>query len=179
MDADTNAERTELAIKIRPAKAADLDFLEQQFSPNSLSNYQHRRHAAQKSGKGVFLIAWHGRIPVGHFLLRWDGPEHDPTGLYPPHTPCLEAGSTRAEYRRQGVATRIITEAERLVRVRGYKQIGLAVGSTDNPLAKRLYERLGYAEWDKGKFQVSWDYKSKDGQQGIESEMCVYMFKAP
>jgi GNAT superfamily N-acetyltransferase len=173
-----NTERTALAIKIRPAKAADLDFLEQQFSPNSLSNYQHRRYAVQKSGKGAFLIAWHGDTPVGHFLLRWDGPEDDPTGLYPPHTPCLEAGGTRAEYRRRGVATRIITEAERLVRVRGYKQIGLAVGSTDNPLAKRLYERLGYAEWDKGTFRVSWDYKTKDGQQGIESETCVYMFKA-
>ncbi|MGI8855425.1 MAG: GNAT family N-acetyltransferase [Thermomicrobiales bacterium] len=178
MNADRDTERTALAVKIRPAKAADLDFLEQQFSPNNRSRYQHRRFAVQKNGEGAFLIAWHGSTPVGHFLLRWDGPEHDPSSLYPPHTPCLEAGGTREEYRRQGVATRIITEAERLARVRGYRQIGLAVGSTDNPLAKRLYERLGYADWGKGEFEISWDYETTDGRKGRESEVCIYMFKA-
>ena len=172
-----STERTDFAVKIRPAKAADLAFLEEQFSPNSLSRYQHRRYAVQKSGKGAFLIAWHGSIPVGHFLLRWEGPEHDPTGHYPPHTPYLESGGTREAYRRQGVATRIITEAERLVRVRGYTQIGLAVGSTDNSVAKRLYERLGYADWGRGEFRVSWDYETKDGRKGTESEICIYMFK--
>jgi GNAT superfamily N-acetyltransferase len=171
-------ERTELPVKIRPAKAADLDFLEREFSSNSLSNDQHRRYAVQKSGKGAFLIAWHGETPVGHFLLRWDGPERDPTGQYPPRTPCLEAGGTREEYRRQGVATRIMTEAERLARVRGYNAIGLAVGSTDNPLAKRLYERRGYVDWGKGEFEITWEYKTTNGRQGTESEICIYMFKA-
>jgi ribosomal protein S18 acetylase RimI-like enzyme len=173
-----STERPELPVKIRPAKAADLDLLEREFSPNSLSNYQHRRFAAQKSGKGAFLIAWHGETPVGHFLLRWDGPEHDPTGQYPPRTPYLESGGTREEYRRRGVATRIMTEAERLARVRGYKSIGLAVGSTDNPVAKRLYERRGYADWGKGEFEVGWDYETTDGRRGTESETCIYMFKA-
>src|SRR3954462_2034221 len=129
-----NADRSLLPIEIRPAEVVHLDRLEAYFSPNSRSRYHYRRFAVQQSGDGIYLIAWHGDEPVGHFLLRWDGPTDDPTGQYPRHTPCLEARATVPAHQRRGVGTRMIGEAERIARAKGYEQIGLAVGSTDNPL---------------------------------------------
>ena len=58
------------------------------------------------------------------------------------------------------------------------ERIGLAVGGTDNPAARRLYERLGYVAWDGGEFTISWDYEALDGRKGTESEVCIYMFKS-
>jgi len=173
-----NAERTELPVEIRSAEQSNLDLYEAHFSPNNRAQYHHRRYAVQEREEGVYLIAWHGEEPVGHFLLHWEGPGDDPTGRYPQHTPYLEAGATKPVYQRRGVGTRMIQEAERLARERSYDRIGLAVGSTDNPLAKQLYERLGYRDWGKGEFAVSWDYETKDGRKGIESEICIYMLKA-
>lgn len=172
------AERSLLLIEIRPAEASEIDRFEAEFSPNSLSRYHHRRFAMQQRGEGVYLIAWHGTEPVGHVLVRWDGPSDDFSGRYPQGTPCLEAGAVKPALQRRGIGTRMIREAERHARTKGYRRIGLAVGSTDNPLARRLYERLGYCDWGSGDFTISWDYETKDGRKGIASEVCIYMFKA-
>jgi ribosomal protein S18 acetylase RimI-like enzyme len=172
-----SAERSTLAVEIRPAIEGQIDLLEERFSPHSRSRYHHRRFAAQERGDGLYLIAWHGTEPVGHFLLRWHGPTHDPTGRYPHDASCLEAGATLPAYQRRGVGTGMIREAERIARAKGYRRIGLAVGSTDNPQARRLYERLGYRDWGEGEFTISWDYERKDGRTGTESEVCIYMFK--
>ncbi len=87
----------------------------------------------------------------------------------------LEAGATKVAYRRMGVATALIREAERLARVKGCTKIGLLVGSTDNPEAKRLYEQLGYVDLGQGEFLISWDYIDMQGNRGTESEMVTYM----
>jgi GNAT superfamily N-acetyltransferase len=167
----------ELQVEIKPAKKEELDLLQSEFSPTNLSMNHHKRFEIQENGKGVYLIAWHNNKPIGHFLLRFDGPEKDTSNDYPYPTPYLEAGGTRSPYRRQGVATRMIEKAEDIASQKGFDKIGLAVGSTDNPDAKRLYEKLDYADWGKGEFEVSWDYKSIDGKTGTESEICIYMFK--
>jgi len=71
----------------------------------------------------------------------------------------------------------IIREAERLARAHGCTHIGLEVGSTDNPTAKRLYEHLGYIDWGHGDFLISWGYMDKHGNTGTESEIVTYMHK--
>lgn len=168
---------TNISIKIRPAEKSQLDFLQSEFSPHTLSRYHHERHAVQEKGEGIYLIAWHNDVPVGHFLLRWNGPEKDTSGKYPYPTPYLEVGLTKEAYRRKGVATQLIKEAERLAKEKGFKKIGMAVGSTDNPDARRLYEKLGYEDWGKGEFTASWEYIDKKGNKGTESEVCIYLFK--
>src|SRR5712692_8431689 len=166
-------------ITIKPAEASQLDVLENEFSPDTLSKYHYKRYEVQKQGEGVYLIAWHDHTPVGHFLLRWSGPDDARVMKYVDVTHCayLEAGATSTAYRRKGVATALIREAERFAREKGCTQIGLEVGSTDNPEAKRLYEHLGYVDWGRGEFPISWEYIDKHGNKGTESEVVIYMHK--
>src|SRR5258708_34197431 len=94
-------------ITIKPAEASQLDVLEHEFSPGSLSKHHYKRYEVQKRGEGVYLIAWHNHIPVGHFLLRWSGPDdarvmHYVAGL---RSAFLEQGGPGAAYRRERVAT--------------------------------------------------------------------------
>src|SRR5713101_5800598 len=120
-------------ITIKPAEASQLDVLEHEFSPGSLSKHHYKRYEVQKRGEGVYLIAWHDRIPVGHFLLYWSGPHDAHVMKYVDITRSayLEAGATKVAYRRKGVATRLIREAEQLAKEKGCTQIGLNVGGTD------------------------------------------------
>src|SRR5713226_593040 len=166
-------------ITIKPAEASQLDVLEHEFSPGSLSKHHYKRYEVQKRGEGVYLIAWHDHIPVGHFLLRWSGPDDACVMHYVEVTQSafLEAGGTRVEYRRKGVATALIREAERVAKEYGCSRIGLNVGSTDNPDAKRLYEHLGYVDWGQGEFLMSWEYIDRSGTQRTASEVVIYMHK--
>ena len=166
-----------LSISIRPAEEDEVAVLQAIFSPNDFAGHHAQRFSVQAEGKGVYLVAWHEGEPVGHFLLHWEGPETDTSEHYPYPTPYLEAGGTKAAYRRRGVATGLIRAAEALVRDRGIASIGLAVGSSDNPDARRIYTRLGYRDWGKGEFLVSWGIRNAGGEEGIDSEVCIYMFK--
>jgi GNAT superfamily N-acetyltransferase len=150
-----------------------------EFSPDSLSKRHYKRHDVQKRGEGVYLIAWHDHTPVGHFLLRWSGPDDARVMRYVDVTQSafLEAGRTQVAYRRKGVATALIREAERLAKEKGCTQIGLEVGSTDNPDAKRLYEHLGYVDWGHGDFLICWESIDRSGNPGTESEIVTYMYK--
>jgi GNAT superfamily N-acetyltransferase len=166
-------------ITIKPAEASQLEVLEHEFSPDTLSKPHHRRYEVQQRGEGVYLIAWHNHTPVGHFLLRWSGPDDARVRQYIEvgQRAFLEAGATGVAYRRRGVATALIREAERLAKEHGCTHIGLSVGSTDNPDAKRLYETLGYVDWGHGDFLIRWEYIDQDGNRGTESEIVTYLHK--
>jgi ribosomal protein S18 acetylase RimI-like enzyme len=167
-------------ITIKPVEASQLDMLEHEFSPETLSKHHYKRYEVQKQKVGVYLIAWHDHIPVGHFLLRWSGPDDARVMSYVnvKLSAYLSSGGTRVAFRRKGIATALIREAERLAKAKGCVQIGLQVGSTDNPDAKRLYEHLGFVDWGYGDFLISWEYIDLDGNTGTESEIVTYMYKS-
>lgn len=169
--------KEELCLEIKEADESQLDFLVTQFSPNN-PMFQFNRYATQNRGEGLYLIAWHNNTPVGHFLLRWSGPNDVPVTklVNITHSAFLEAGVTVYEYRRQGVATAIIQEAERLAKEKGCTCLGLEVG-INNPEAKRLYEKLGYEDWGHGEFPISWEYTDENGNKGIGTEVVIYMKK--
>ena len=166
-------------ITIKPAEASQLEVLQHEFSPDTLSKQHYKHYEVQKQGEGVYLIAWHEHIPVGHFLLYWRGPQDAQVMQHVDVTESayLEAGATQVAYRRKGVATALIQEAEQLARAKGCLRIGLKVGSSDNPEAKRLYEHLGYVDWGHGDFLVSWEYMDRNGNTRTESEIVTYMHK--
>jgi GNAT superfamily N-acetyltransferase len=169
-----------LLFEIKPAEASQLDMLESVFDPDTLSKDHDKRYEVQKQGEGVYLIAWHDHTPIGHFLLRWSGPQDAPVRTYldVTKTAYLEAGATHGVYQRKGVATALIREAERLAKEHGCTHIGLEVGSTDNPDAKRLYEHLGYVDWGQGEFLISWEYIERNGHPRTDSEIVTYMHKS-
>src|SRR5947209_5805125 len=166
-------------LAIKPAEESQLDVLEHEFSPDTLSKHHHKRYEVQRQGEGIYLIAWHDHTPVGHFLLRWSGPYdlHVMQYIDVTRSAYLEAGATRVAYRRKGVATALIREAERLAKENGCTWIGLDVASTDNPEAKRLYEKLGYVDWGRGEYRVNWEYIDRNGNKRTESEIVIYMHK--
>ncbi|MCR2822665.1 GNAT family N-acetyltransferase [Lederbergia panacisoli] len=165
-------------LEIEAAKESQLDLLVSQFSPGN-PMFQYNRYNVQKNGDGLYLIAWINRIPIGHFLLRWSGPQDAPVtnNIDINQNAFLEAGLTIDEYRRMGVATAIILEGERLSKEKGCTHIGLEVG-VENPEAKRLYERLGYKDWGYGEFEISWEYIDHNGNKGIDSEIVIFMQKS-
>jgi len=163
--------------EIKAAEESQLDILVSQFSPNN-PLFQHNRYAVQQKGEGLYLIAWKHQTPIGHFLLRWSGPADAPVTKMIDITDraFLEAGLTIEGYRSRGVGKSIIREAERLAKEKGCTHIGIEVG-VGNPEAKRLYEKLGYEEWEYGEFPISWEYTDKNGKKGIDSEIVIYMQK--
>ena len=169
----------EFQIAIKPAEESQLDVLEHTFDPDDLSKSHYKRYEVQKQREGVYLIAWHDGTPVGHFLLRWSGPDDGRVMHYVDVTQpaFLEAEATHVAYQRKGVATALIREAERLAKEKGCTQTGLSVGSTDNPEAKRLYEHLGYVDWGHGDFLISWEDIDGNGNTRMESEIVTYMHK--
>lgn len=166
-----------LSIDIKVAEESQLDFLVTQFSPDN-PLFQYNRYEVQKKGEGLYLIAWHSKTPAGHFLLRWSGPKDAAVTRFVDiaSRSYLEAGHTNEEFRRKGVATAIIQEAERISKERGCTHIGLEVG-IENREAKQLYEKLGYQDWGQGEFTISWEYTDKNGNIGIETEIVIYMQK--
>jgi ribosomal protein S18 acetylase RimI-like enzyme len=164
---------------IKPAEASQLEVLQHVFDPETLSQPHDKRYEVQKQGEGVYLIAWHDHTPIGHFLLRWSGPQdvHVMAYLDVTKTAYLEAGATHVAYQKRGVATALMREAERLAKEHGCTQIGLEVGNTDNPDAKHLYERLGYVDWGQGEFLISWEEVDRNGHPRTDSEIVTYMHK--
>jgi predicted GNAT family acetyltransferase len=90
----------------------------------------------------------------------------------------LESGGVKEEFRRQGIATKLISAAEGMARQKGFTQIGMAVGADDNPKARHLYESLGYKEWPHGLFEESWLITGANGNEILEKEICTYLGKS-
>ncbi|MFE2072483.1 MULTISPECIES: GNAT family N-acetyltransferase [Streptomyces] len=74
-----------------------------------------------------------------------------------------------------GLGTLLIRAAEQRIRDRGLRRAELAV-EEDNPRARALYERLGYAAY--GREPDAWDEEGPDGSIHRHETMCVLMRKA-
>jgi GNAT superfamily N-acetyltransferase len=93
------------------------------------------QHEADAS---TYLIAWDDGRPVGHAFVAWSG-----THLLLPE---IQDMFVVPELRRRGIGTELVRAAEQAARERGRKRISLSVSIDGNPVARRLYERLGYAD---------------------------------
>jgi hypothetical protein len=93
-----------LRFDIQPAEASHLDVLKRTFDPDTLSKEHSKRYEVPKQGEGVYLIAWHDHTPIGHFLLRWSGPQQERVSKYVDvtKTAYLEAGATHVAFQKKG-----------------------------------------------------------------------------
>ena len=93
------------------------------------------QHAAEGS---TYLIAWEEDEPVGHAHIAWSGTY---LGL-----PEIQDVFVRPGHRRRGIASQLTEAAESEARRRGSDRISLSVSQEQNPAARLLYAKLGYAD---------------------------------
>jgi GNAT superfamily N-acetyltransferase len=94
---------------------------------------------SDQGGEGsTYLIAWEDDRPIGHAHIAWSGTH---LGL-----PEIQDVFVLPEHRRRGIASRLTEAAEDEARRRGSDRISLSVSLEQNPVAKVLYEKLGYVD---------------------------------
>ena len=100
----------------------------------------------------IFLAAFQGTQPVG-FVFGYELPRRHgaPSILF------IYELEVDAACRRQGIATRLMAELERIARSRGITE-GFVLTEPDNEPANILYESLGGERSD----TVMWDYRYAD-----------------
>ena len=101
----------------------------------------------------IFLAAFQGGTPIG-FVFGYELPRRDgvPSMLF------VYELDVDAACRRQGIATRLMTELERIARWRGITE-GFVLTEPGNAAASTLYEALGGQRSD----TVMWDYRYTAG----------------
>ena len=154
----------EIAIMLAAEGDAFLLALQMSRSEREYKNYLQ----LQKEGKTTFLVAWEGKTPVGHLLIRWDGSleiprivDRIPLAAKFAGYPSFESVEVRPDRRGRGIGTSLIRHAEELAHKRGFEKAVIEV-DIDNPRARALYERLGYTESGLGEFTTSGTYIDDD-----------------
>ncbi|MFA5176192.1 MAG: GNAT family N-acetyltransferase [Candidatus Nanoarchaeia archaeon] len=163
-------------IIIKKAQEKDLKLLERYLPAENIPNFHKDKISEQKDGNSVWLIAWKDDIPVGHIQLRFNGIQDKKINNLIKNCAHIESLGVKEEFRKQGIGTKLIQEAEQLTKKKKMNRIGMAVGSEDNPEARKLYETLGYKDAGLEEFIVSWNIVKK-GITKKENERCVYLIK--
>jgi GNAT superfamily N-acetyltransferase len=160
-------------VEIRPAVDSDLAAL--------VSTFQGRHFfadalARQRSGRGVLLVAWLDDGPVGDVYVSLEPVREPRIRAHLPGVPQFGHLEVLSTLWRQGIGTALIQAAEGTARRLGHHQVTLSVG-LDNPGARRLYERLGYAAWGHGPVVERWQEFGNDGTPVTVSEVCEVLVK--
>ena len=121
---------------------------------------------------------WHGWTAARSARCSWSARR-----LRSPRSAGIFRGCPRLDhlevpgpFQGRGIGTALIGAAEGTARQLGHERIALGVG-IDNPKARRLYERLGYADWGHGTVVGSWVEYPDDGPPVTLSEVCDMLVK--
>lgn len=164
-----------MKIDIRSLKSSEVSRL--RYLPFSRKETQRRRFALQESGRLIFYVAWWGNWPVAQVLLNWEG--GDASGVPPQVRPWPEASSlfVHPDYRRMGIASRLLDVCERVTLKRGYENIGLCVHVGNQP-ALNLYARRGYRDAGWEPYLARGVYFDTNGGRSNWRELRVYLIKS-
>jgi GNAT superfamily N-acetyltransferase len=159
--------------EIRPGSEADLAALvaalgQRHFFTDHL--------ARQQQGGAVLLLAWLDGRPVGDVFLECGPAEEPEVRRHLPGVPRLIHLEVLGPFQRRGIGTALIRAGEDTARRLGNERIALGVG-LDNRDARRLYERLGYADWGHGTVVGTWVERDHDGPPVTLSEVCDMLVK--
>jgi GNAT superfamily N-acetyltransferase len=160
-------------VEIRPTSAADLAALvavlgERDFFTDRL--------ARQQRGGGVLLVAWLHGVPVGDVVVDCGPAEEPEVRRHLPGVPRLNHLEVLGPFQGRGIGTALIREGEDTARRLGHERLALGVG-LENLGARRLYERLGYADWGHGTVVIAWVERNHDGPPVMASEVCDMLVK--
>jgi ribosomal protein S18 acetylase RimI-like enzyme len=166
--ASLRSDEVELLQRVMPSTERIID--------GKRTNSHAERYAVQHSGSADYLIAWLDGEPVGHALLRWNGPADAITRGRGARGPYIEGLAVRDDRWSRGIGTAMMVEAERRALERGHEHMWLAVG-VENERARRLYRKLGYGETGSGEFDVTWAVIDGDGNEGMHGEVVTLLKK--
>jgi hypothetical protein len=93
-----------------------------------------------------------------------------------PGVPMLDHLEVLERLQRRGIGTALVRAGEDTARRLGHRRLALGVG-VDNPGARRLYERLGYADWGHGTIVGTWVDRDRDGPPATVSERLHLLVK--
>jgi GNAT superfamily N-acetyltransferase len=159
--------------EIRPGSDADLAALVAVLGER---HWFTDRLARQQRGGGVLLVAWLDGRPIGDVFLACEPAEEPEVRRHLPGVPRLIHLEVLGPFQGRGIGTALIRAAEDTARRLGHERIALGVG-LDNPNARRLYERLGYADWGHGTVVGTWVERDHDGPPVTLSEVCDMLVK--
>ena len=160
-------------VTVRRFRAGDLPRLLLGAGPRDRSHHVERSHMHQR-GEATYLLAWDGDRLCGRATL-FHRSKYDPVHAALGHLPELNA--LEASPRGRGTGSLLIAAADEHAAALGAHRIGLAV-ERENLRARRLYERLGYVEWEYGDVVDRWQERDVDGAVvGEHADLCSYLIK--
>ena len=165
---------TAATVTVRQFRLDDLSRLLHGATPRD--RYHHaERSGMHERGEATYLLAWDGDRPCGRVTLFHRSKYERVRNVLGdvPETNALEALPPG-----RGIGSRLIAAAEEHATALGAHWIGLAVEHR-NEGARRLYERLGYVEWEHGDVIDRW--QERDGSGAVvreHSDPCSYLVKA-
>jgi GNAT superfamily N-acetyltransferase len=161
-----------LPIVFRFANKTDLPKLEWYGQYSHFRNLFARAFREQLKGRRLMLVADCNNFPIGHIFVSLRSANR-----------AIADGEQRAYlyslrvmelFRGHGIGTRLILEAEAILRERGILWTTIAVAK-DNSRARRLYERLGYNIFADDIGQ--WSYIDHRGESRFVNEPCWILEK--
>jgi ribosomal protein S18 acetylase RimI-like enzyme len=130
-------------LRLRPATDDDLPALVDALRQEELFVDRLKRQA---EGRGTLLAAWQSGKIVGVVYLWYEPADEPEVRQRLRGVPLIRNLEVPPANRNRGVGTRILAEAENVLRRRGYRRVALGV-TEDNAGAIRLYLRHGYRPW--------------------------------
>ena len=124
----------------------------------------------------MLLVAWLDGRPVGDVFLALDPAGEPEVRRRLPGVPRLVHLEVLGPVQRRGIGTALVLAGEDTARRLGHRRLALGVG-LDNPGARRLYQRLGYADWGHGTVVGTWQDRDHDGPPVTHSEVLDMLVK--
>ncbi|GAB3917745.1 hypothetical protein GCM10011575_41730 [Microlunatus endophyticus] len=162
-----------MELRVEPCSELDLERLLSQDLVPHVAAHHRERFALQGAGAATYLLAWRGHQNVGRATI-YNESKYRPVRVTYPAT--AEINALEAYPQRQGIGTALIAAAESRAAHRRFPSIGLAV-EPSNPDARRLYERLGYVLWGRGRVVDEWVEPRDDGDL-VHRDPCDYLIKS-
>jgi ribosomal protein S18 acetylase RimI-like enzyme len=166
-------------ITIKPLLEEEIELLEQMNDgwPYGRPLELHRQRLnLQQAGEGVYLFAWHGRRPVGHVFLRWQGTSRHQSGSLSDRRAHVSDLFVIPDYWSRGIGTRLMDSLESLASKHGYLQVGLSV-AVDNTRARSMYAARGYKDAGFAPQPARWTYIDNRGEEQVREEVLIYLLK--
>lgn len=161
-------------IDIRLVTARDISLLEEHMPPDPTKHI--RRLMRQEKNEIAYLIAFREKKPVGHVVIQWAGTTDEPMASQLTDCPDIVDLRVHHDFYRRGIGSKLMDEAENMVRSRGFKRVGLSVG-TDNVPAAQMYKKRGYNDAGFGRHIERGSYTDKNGNVNSWEEECIYLIK--